>query len=249
QTRAQIVAIQRRRNPLLARGDRHLPGDTNPELPPIDLGPITPGAPGTPDVERPEPAQPFRGTAARSLIGKCIVVDAGHGGHDQGAPGKMSKEKNLTLQMCNALKQELEARGARVVMTRSTDDYVSLQQRVDIANGCGADLFISIHLNAMPRPNMQSGSETYFHTPQSVRLARTLHNRLVGTVQGRDGGIRNRRFYVVRNTSMPSVLLEVGYINSDRDEAFLVQDDFQDKLARNLALGVLEYFGSDSASN
>jgi N-acetylmuramoyl-L-alanine amidase len=237
----EIIGIVRRQRLASRSGNWTLTppdgtGNTLPIQPPVgtDLNPA------------PETGNPLKVRPVGSLSGKCIVVDAGHGGDDPGAPGKMSKEKNLTLQMCLALKRELEERGARVVLTRDADEFVSLQSRVAIANNCGADLFISIHMNAMPRPNLQSGSETYYYLPHSRRLARALHGRVVGTVRGRDGGIRNNRaLYVCRKTAMPSVLLEIGYINHERDEALLNDAEFQTRLAGNLAQGVMDYFGTD----
>jgi N-acetylmuramoyl-L-alanine amidase len=236
------AAIARRQAGVVRRGSRG------------SLSPITPLDPSLPQPELPanpveQPLFPPlpRMRAAADLAGKVIVVDAGHGGHDSGALGKVHREKDLTLKLSREFKRALEERGATVVMTRDADVYVSLQERCTIANNSGADLFISIHLNAMPRPNQQSGSETYFHNGQSRRLAQFMHSRLVGTVRGRDGGIRNRRFYVCRHTTMPSVLLEVGYINHVRDEAFLGQPEFHVRLAESLADGVMEYFGTELA--
>jgi N-acetylmuramoyl-L-alanine amidase len=179
---------------------------------------------------------------ASALLGKTICLDAGHGGHDPGALGQGSREKDLCLKMVLQLKEALEAYGATVVLTRDSDTYVSLQDRCAIANSRASDLFISIHCNSTPRPNSASGSETYWNTPQSLPLAQILHDRVTSTVGGRDGGIRNRRFYVVRNTAMPSVLLEIGYINNTGDEELLSSSQFHSDLATSLAQGVVEFF-------
>jgi N-acetylmuramoyl-L-alanine amidase len=175
-------------------------------------------------------------------------VDAGHGGHDPGAVRLPSEEKAFTLQMCQELKHALEQRGAHVVMTRDADSYVTLDQRCDIANGCHADLFISIHLNSLNPPARGNGSETYFHTPQSVRLAHFLHPRLVSAVGERDGGIHNQRFYVVRNTSMPSVLLEVAYISNSDEVRLMSRPGFGANLAQSLTRGILAYYGKEVRS-
>jgi len=182
---------------------------------------------------------------ARSLYGRTIILDPGHGGHDAGASGLYNKEKELCLRMILEVKQALEARGASVILTRSSDMYVSLEQRTTLANTSGADLFISIHCNSMPRRNSASGSQTYYYTPQSTRLARALHGRVVGSVKGKDGGIRRARFWVVRQTVMPSVLLEVAFINHTGDEQVMAATDFQATLGEALAQGVLDYFGRD----
>jgi N-acetylmuramoyl-L-alanine amidase len=223
-----------------SRGSRgNLPFD------PIDGGGIQ--LPDGPQINPVEPPNFLPGVPARSLAGKTIVLDAGHGGHDVGAKGTSSHEADLCLGMIMQFKRSLEARGANVVLTRASDDFVSLEDRCRIANNSGADLFISIHCNSMPRPNMARGSEAYYYTPQSQRLAHLLHRRVVMTVQGRDGGVRNhRRLFVCRNTQMPSVLLEIGFINSVEDERFLVDSGFHGRLAESLAKGVLDYFGTDN---
>lgn len=205
-------------------------GNTGAPQPPIDTSPLDNVVP------------------AENLVGKTICLDAGHGGTDPGAPGASSWEKDLCLGMCRELRKSLEKRGAKVIMTRSQDVFVSLEERCQIANNSRADLFISIHLNSMPHPNTASGSETYFHTPVSVRLARALHSRLIRAVRDKDGGIRNRRFYVVRNTQMPSVLLEIAYINNTSEEQLLKRPGFSTNLAESLTAGVLDYFGKEVRS-
>jgi len=207
-----------------------------------DAQPVIPVDPPKPTVEH---LKPLVVTPAVSLVGKTICVDAGHGGHSSGAKGEDNLEKDLCLQMCLSLQRELEQRGARVIMTRDTDVFVSLEGRCIIANQANADLFISIHLNSTPTRNSASGTETYWHTPQSQRLARALHRRVVGSFKGEDRGIRNRAFYVIRNTDMPSVLLEIGFINNKNDEALLAQGVFQSRLAESLTKGVLDFFGKD----
>lgn len=204
--------------------------------------PVIPVEPPKQTIER---LPPLSVRPAVSLVGKTICVDAGHGGHSSGAKGVDNLEKDLCLQMCLSLQRELEQRGARVIMTRDTDTFVSLEGRCIIANNANADLFISIHLNSTPTRNSASGTETYWHTPQSQRLARALHRRVVNTFKGEDRGIRNRGFYVIRNTDMPSVLLEIGFINHKNDEALLAQGAFQNHLAESLTLGVLDFFGKD----
>jgi len=243
ETQKILAALDNRRNPMIAgapsRGD-DLDGGIiiiNPDIPPL-----VPVDPPKSIIER---LSPLVVSPATSLVGKTIVVDAGHGGHDVGAKGVEHVEKDLCLQLCLQLQRELEAKGARVVMTRPSDTFVSLESRCAIANSCNADLFVSIHLNSTPTRNSATGTETYWHTPKSQRLARALHRRVVGSVGSLDRGIRNRRFYVVRNTQMPSVLLEVGFINNRSDEALIMQGVFQQRLAESLTLGVLDYFGRD----
>ncbi len=177
------------------------------------------------------------------LAGKVICVDAGHGGHSTGALGQNGlKEKEACLAMTAELARALQECGATVIAPRMDDTYVSLDERIDYANSQGADLFISIHCNAMPVPNSVSGTETYYYTPQSLALARAIHPHVVGVVADRDGGIRRRAFAVIRRTSMPSVLLEIAYINHARDETKLSDPNFRRRVGDAIRDGVVRYF-------
>ncbi len=108
--------------------------------------------------------------AQGSLRGLTIVVDAGHGGHDNGARGGKSSEKNHTLDISRRLRTYLQKRGANVLMTRDSDEFISLQGRSDFANARNADLFISVHINSFRASS--TGTETYYYTGQSVLSAR-----------------------------------------------------------------------------
>lgn len=218
---------------------------------PEGTGPIGPSTPGLPvpvpaPIEGPgieyEPVGRYQ--PATTLQGRRIVLDAGHGGKDVGARRLFSYEKDLTLRMIKELEASLRAKGAEIILTRANDSYVTLDQRCQLTNQSGADVFISIHVNAMPRRNQQSGSESYWYSSQqSLRLARALHPRLVAAVQGRNGGIRRRSFQVIRETNVPSVLLEVAYVNHTEDEILLNDRNFHARLAELLTRGVLDYFG------
>lgn len=197
-----------------------------------------PEVPGAPSRLPPVPSV----RAGATLAGRVICLDAGHGGHSSGARGLNNLEKDLCLRMALELKRELEARGARVVMTRDTDVFVGLDERCQIANSTGSEIFISIHLNSTPTRNSASGTETYWHTAQSFPLAQALHQRMLSVVGKPDRGIRNRGFYVVRNTTMPSVLLEVAFINNEQDELLLATPELHANLAVALAEGVVDYF-------
>lgn len=177
------------------------------------------------------------------LQGKLICVDAGHGGYSQGALGLGgAKEKDVTLQIALEVAQALQEAGATIIMPRVDDTYISLDERIDFANTQKADLFVSIHCNAMPTHNTVSGTETYYDTPQSAALARAIHPQVAGTVAGRDGGIRRRGFAVIRRTAMPSVLVEVAYIDHLGDEAKLTDPLFQRQVGESIREGVVRFF-------
>ncbi len=178
------------------------------------------------------------------LTGKVICIDPGHGGWKFGASGQNGlQEGTACLGMAQQLAAALRESGATVLMTREADQYVSLEERWGFANNQHVDLFISIHCNAMAKRGTMTGSETYYCTPQSMELARSLHAELVRAMAGRDGGIRRRNFAVIRHTTMPSVLLEVGYIDNTGDETKLGDPAFQAELGKALRDGVVRYFG------
>jgi N-acetylmuramoyl-L-alanine amidase len=176
-----------------------------------------------------------------------IVIDPGHGGHDPGAmspPSMFARrliEKELTLDIATRLQRLLSSSGVNVVMTRSGDYYVSLQERVNLANNANATAFISIHINSYPIQGGKRGTETYYFTPQSEQLATTIHRHMVSTLQLPDNGIRRRGFFVLRNTTMPAVLVEVCYINHPSDGALLMDEQFRERVATAIFNGVNEY--------
>jgi N-acetylmuramoyl-L-alanine amidase len=177
------------------------------------------------------------------LAGKVICIDPGHGGSDTGALGLDGmKEADACLSMATPLARALREAGATVLPTREGDSHVSLEERYNFANQKGADLFISIHCNAMEQHNSMSGTETYYWSPQSLDLARAIHPEVVRAMGGRDGGIRRRTFAVIHHTTMPAILLEVGYIDSTTDEAKLRDPAFHDAFANAVRQGVVQYF-------
>lgn len=174
-----------------------------------------------------------------SLRGLKIVVDAGHGGKDQGAPGAKSLEKNHTLDIARRLRDYLEARGATVLMTREDDSFPSLQGRVDFANSRRADLFFSVHINSFRATS--SGTETFFWTGQSAAFAKAVHEELVKATGLPNRGVTQTRFFVIRNTKMPSVLTETCFISNPKEEALLMTPAFRDRVASGMAQGIINY--------
>ncbi|WDF04956.1 N-acetylmuramoyl-L-alanine amidase [Shouchella hunanensis] len=179
-----------------------------------------------------------------SLDGKTIVLDAGHGGTDGGARAGGMVEKDLNLSMALRTKPLLEAAGARVIMTRSTDVFVTLADRAKVANESGGDIFISIHNNAFD--GRANGTETFYHTrhqsANSQRLAHAVQNAVVGQVNTNYRRVAEGNFHVVRETRIPSILLEVGFMDHAGDAAKLRQTVYHDRAARGILLGVGEYF-------
>ena len=209
--------------------------------------------------------------------GFTLVIDAGHGGHDAGALGTFSKEKNINLNVALAFGRLVENNcpGVNVIYTRKTDVFIPLHQRADIANRNKADLFISIHTNALPKGAKAMGLETYTlgmhrasdnfdvakrensviliekdykqhyegfdpsssesyimfeflqdkNMAQSVELAKMVQKRTCAAAARPNKGVKQAGFLVLRETSMPSCLIELGFISTPSEEQFLNSDE------------------------
>ena len=171
-----------------------------------------------------------------------VMIDPGHGGRDPGAIGIGGlREKDINITISRRVQDQLEAQGIQVVMTRTDDRAVSLQGRVDLAERANATVFVSIHANAisLSRPEV-NGLETYYYS-SGLTLARTIHNRILQNVTMADRGVRRARFYVLRNTSMPAVLVETGFVTGRDDAARFRNPAAVQQIADSIAQGIIEY--------
>ncbi|MCI9318440.1 MAG: N-acetylmuramoyl-L-alanine amidase [Lachnospiraceae bacterium] len=169
-----------------------------------------------------------------------VVMDAGHGGSNPGATYNGRQEKDDALALALAVGRILEQNGVDVYYTRTTDIYESPYQKAMEGNALGADYFVSIHRNSSPYPNQYTGIETlvYNRYGEAARLARNINDQLV-QVGYEDQGVNERTNLVVLNrTEMPSVLVEVGFINTDADNQLF--DERFDETANAIAQGILE---------
>ncbi len=173
-----------------------------------------------------------------------VVIDPGHGGRDPGAVGIGGlQEKQINTAISNRVQQQLQAAGITVLMTRSNDVFVDLDARAQYANRAGADLFVSIHANAisMDRPEI-NGLETYYFS-SGERLARSIHASVLRNTDMSDRGVRTARFYVLRYTTMPSVLVETGFVTGATDAARFRNPTAVNQIADGIARGILNYLG------
>lgn len=184
------------------------------------------------------PVSTWKATSKRE-----IVLDAGHGGQEPGAMRAGIYEKNITIDVVQRIKSDLQQAGINVVMTREGDETVSLKQRTIITNTEIPDAFVSIHINSSESPSAR-GLETYYYTPQSKELAQIVHSKLVSSINSPDRGIKTARFYVIRNTEVPAILAEIGYISNDAERCSLLTDERKDETARAIADGILNYLKS-----
>ncbi|SDF41347.1 N-acetylmuramoyl-L-alanine amidase [Fontibacillus panacisegetis] len=174
---------------------------------------------------------------------KLVVIDAGHGGSDPGASSvTKKKEKDFNLAVALKVEKLLENEpNIEIVMTRDSDTYPTLQERAKLANSINADIFISIHANAGSAT--ASGVETYYTKSDSLALANVMHKYLVQSSGLSDRKVRTKSLHVTRETTMPAVLLECGYLSNSKDDAVLFTEDFQNSVAEGIAKGIKEYLG------
>jgi N-acetylmuramoyl-L-alanine amidase len=174
-----------------------------------------------------------------------VVIDPGHGGPDPGAIGIDGlRETDVVLDVSLQAAQLLQARGVQVFLTRTSEVDVDLPPRVALANGSGADLFVSLHANAltMERPDVNGIETFYYQGGRSAQLAQILQEQLLAVSPGTpDRRARPGRFFVIRRTVMPSVLAEMGFVTGELDAPRLADPDFRRRLAEAVARAVLLY--------
>ncbi|WP_371371208.1 N-acetylmuramoyl-L-alanine amidase [Sporomusa aerivorans] len=184
------------------------------------------------------------------LRGKVIVVDPGHGGSNPGATDNGTREADNNLAVSLKLKEKLTKAGAKVVMTRETDRTVApegstlgqeLEARVDIAEANNADIFVSVHSNSNPDPSLY-GAMTFFSSGKSSQLALAVQDSIIKETNANDKGTSSATFYVLRNTSMPSILVEMGFVSNPGEARQLQDDSYRNKIAQGIFSGIVKYF-------
>ena len=190
----------------------------------------------------PRPATPAPSIPRARQGQLTVVIDPGHGGGDPGAIGIGGlREKDINSAIASRVQQSLAAKGVNAILTRSDDREIDLQPRVDIAERANADVFVSIHANAisLSRPDV-NGLETYYYS-SGLRLAQTIHDSLLQRTSLDDRGVRTARFYVLVRTSMPAVLVETGFVTSSEDAARFRDPAALNGIADGISAGILQY--------
>lgn len=189
-------------------------------------------------------------SANRPLKNITVTVDAGHGGNEKGSIGCLGDcEKDITLDVALKLQKELKNLGANVVMTRESDEKVSLKKRVEITNDNDSCIFVSIHGNALPdhlNPLEHRGTSVFYYYPQAKNLALSILKAMNTEAGTKNDGVRQQSFAVVRNTNALSVLVELAYLINPEDNALLINDKFREKCAKAIAHGISDYLKSFS---
>lgn len=176
---------------------------------------------------------------------KIVVIDAGHGAHDAGAVYENILEKDLVLKYALALGELLEKnQEIKVYFTREGDTFLELNERAEMANQIGADLFISLHVNAAGTATA-SGIETYYTEKEDNRneiFARIVQEALVDTFKKKDRGVKSNTYVVTKKTEIPSVLIEIGFITNTEDRLMMTQESFANQYAAVLYQCILSYY-------
>lgn len=183
---------------------------------------------------------------------ETIIIDAGHGGKDSGAISKRFhyEEKGLTLSTAQMVSRNLEQIGYKTVLTRHGDTFISLSRRAEIANAQKAQLFVSIHYNYSPNEEAKGVEVYYFkesQTPSSPRIAASKQlgqEILKGVVQHTGAisrGLKQANFAVIRETEMPAILIEAGFLSNPTEREKVKNLEYQKTLARGIAKGIDQY--------
>lgn len=203
--------------------------DSSPPPPPI----IPPTQPSNPTVPPTVPNERY-----------VVVIDPGHGGRDPGAIGIGGlRETDVVMDISRQVATLLQQQGVQVVMTRTGEQFIDLAPRVSVAERANADIFVSIHANAisMSRPEV-NGAETYYYASSAgYRLAQSIQQSILQRTGMGDRGVKEARFYVLRNTSMPSALVETGFVTGSQDAPRLRNPTFRTQMAEAIAAGILNY--------
>lgn len=165
-----------------------------------------------------------------------VVLDAGHGGKDEGTAKDDAKEKDINLAVVLKMEELLREKGVETFLTRDDDSFIKLTDRAVIANDQGASLFVSIHCNSFDEDSRVKGLECYYH-PESGSgkdLAEALCEKLKESGEIETRSARAEDYSVLRNTECQAVLVEIGYLTNDEERARLLDEEYQEKLAKEL---------------
>ena len=186
----------------------------------------------------------------KTLDGMTIVIDPGHGGSEPGAIGCLGdKEKDINLRIGLELQDRLRLMGANVIMTRECDGYVSLDDRIKIAEQNCPQIFVSIHLNSIPDIDMNirknRGTSVYYYNDNSKELAKIVQKSLLKELSTRNDGVKQGSFKVLRRSEYLSILVEAAYMTNPMDSVLYREEGFAYNAARGIADGILNYLVCD----
>ena len=226
--------------------------DPTPNTPPqTEISPDTPvqpeekpTSPPPEDSNSQDDSQTVETTLPQSKT--VIVLDAGHGGSDPGAVYFGVSEKNVNFSVMQKVQALLLKQGYYVRLTRSDDSRVSLSERTEFANEIDADLFVSLHSNAADQAPTASGIETYYYSQDEAGkvLAGFIQESVIQATGAKNRKTKTANFYVCKNTEMPAVLVEMGFLTNEAECRNLTDESYQTKLAEGIVCGIINYLNS-----
>ena len=181
-----------------------------------------------------------------------IVLDAGHGGKDPGAERENIYEKNINLSIINYTEELFKNSDIKVYCTRIDDTYLTLQERVDFVQEVCADMFVSLHINANVTTSVY-GTEVYYCSENnnalengltSKKLAQALANKVYAAMDTKLRGVINNDYFVIKNNSVPAVLIELGFISNKTEREKLINKTYQQKSAQAIFESIVEIFSA-----
>ena len=178
----------------------------------------------------------------KDLKGKVIVIDPGHGGKDSGTIGYLGLlEKDLTNRTAHLLEKKLKNAGSNVILTRTDDTFLSLEERVNISSKYDADAFVSIHYDSVKNHDIR-GMTSYYYTSAQKELANELHAELIEASKMIDRGVRKNDYFVLRENSQPATLLELGFLSNKQEEKLVSTNKYQETVSTAIYQGLANYF-------
>lgn len=179
-------------------------------------------------------------TGASAKNFRYVIIDPGHGGHDRGASSQLVYEKHLALDTALRLEYYLKQHGIRTKMTRRSDVFISLPGRVRFGNRHNKSIFVSIHYNHHWK-HTPCGLETFYYSGEGKKLATHVQRGISRRLRTPNRGVKYARFYVIRHSKHPAILVEGGFVSNSRERSRMKKAWFRQSLAEGIGQGILKY--------
>ncbi len=171
---------------------------------------------------------------------RYVIIDPGHGGHDRGGHSGKVYEKHLALDTALRLEHYLKNRGIRTKMTRRSDVFISLPGRAAFGNKYSKSIFVSIHYNHSWKRDPH-GLETFYYSAEGKKLATHVQNGMIRKVRTINRGVKHARFYVIRHSKNPAILVECGFVSNSKERSRMKKAWFRQSLAEGIGAGIIKY--------
>ncbi|MGJ8697486.1 MAG: N-acetylmuramoyl-L-alanine amidase family protein [Verrucomicrobiaceae bacterium] len=175
-----------------------------------------------------------------------VVIDAGHGGRDNGGSYGKVYEKWLALDTAFRVEKKLRSKGLKTVMTRRSDQFISLSGRANLGNRYANAIFVSVHYNFTWKRDV-SGLETFYCSPASKPLAVAVQRNMLKQVKSVDRGAKYARYFVIRHSSNPAILVEAGFVSNSLERGRSKEGWYREAIAEGIVDGIMEYRRSSSS--